>query len=432
MLPRPVGVGMAAMNLSSRNGDRVARLNRTILYVIGDLDVGGAERHLAQVLPELVKQGFRPMVYALTHKGRLASHLEAVGVKVVTVPFSDFLRRFPSPLRQLVMLPLTMSRLWILMLLKKPLAVHFFLPTAYLLGGICSLFAPIPVRMMSRRSLNNYQQKHPRLVPLERWLHRRMDAVLGNSAAVLAQLREEGVPEARLGLIYNGISVSEGIGRTEARARLGIGDEILVFVIVANLIPYKGHVDLIEALGAIRERLPGGWLLLCAGRDVGIGRELDMRARDLGIDANVRWLGERPDVLEIFCAADIGILCSHQEGFSNSLLEGMASGVPMVVTDVGGNQEAVIDGQTGFVVPAGHPEALARALLELADDPALRQKFGEAASQRVRAEFSLLGCVNNYALLYAALMSKVQSPISEILARNAADSKPGAAMQSSR
>lgn len=404
-----------------------------ILYVIGDLDVGGAERHLVQVLPELAKRNFRPMVYTLTHKGRLAPHLEAAGVEVVTLPFSDCLRRLPSPLRQFVMLSLTMLRLWSLMFSRRPAIVHFFLPAAYLLGGVCSLLVPIPVRMMSRRSLNNYQQKHPLLASLERWLHRRMDAVLGNSTAVMAQLREEGVSEARLGLIYNGIQVSERMERGGARGRLGIGSDVLVFVIVANLIPYKGHIDLIRALAAIKLRLPEEWLLLCVGRDAGIGEVLGTRVRELGIGANVRWMGERADVPEIFCAADIGILCSHQEGFSNSVLEGMAAGLPMVVTDVGGNREAVIDGQSGFVVPPQHPGALAEALLVLADDPALRLRMGEAASQRVCKEFSLSACVGRYSLLYAALMRKVQSPVSEILDCNVTVPKSGAAiLQSSR
>jgi len=420
------------MNSFYGSGDWVAKLKRTVLFVIGDLDVGGAERHLAQILPELAKQGFQPMVYALTHKGRLAPRLEAAGVEVVTAPFSDLLRRLPFPLRPLVLLPMTMLRLWSLMLFRGPRVVHFFLPAAYLLGGICSLFAPSAVRVMSRRSLNNYQQKHPYLAPLERWLHRRMDAVLGNSAAVLGQLREEGVPAARLGLIYNGIRLSEGIGRAEARRRLGIGNETLVFVIVANLIPYKGHMDLVDALGEIRERLPEDWVLLCAGRDTGIGRDLDVRAQNLGIGARVRWMGERSDVLEIFSAADVGILCSHQEGFSNSLLEGMASGTPMVVTDVGGNREAVVDGESGFVVPPRQPEALSRALLRLADDATLRQQFGGAAHRRVSKEFSLAVCVHRYAMLYEALMDRVSLPISEILARSAVDPEPGAAISPSR
>lgn len=406
-------------------------MRRVVLYVIGDLDVGGAERHLAQVLPDLAIKGFQPVVYALTHKGRLAPDLEAAGVEVITLPFSDRLRRLPTPLRQLVMLPLTMLRLWGLMLFRRPTVVHFFLPAAYLLGGICSLLAPIPVRVMSRRSLNNYQQKHPLLTPFEKWLHRRMNAALGNSAAVLAQLREEGVPEAKLGLIYNGIRIVGRLNREEARSRLEIVND-LVFAIVANLIPYKGHVDLLNALASINARLPKGWLLLCVGRDAGIGKTLEARAVELGIDANVRWMGERADVSDIFCAADIGILCSHQEGFSNSVLEGMAAGLPMVVTDVGGNAEAVIDRQSGFVVQPQHPEGLARALLVLADDPALRLRLGDAASRRVSKEFSLVACVDNYALLYSALVDKVQSPVSAILRRNVADRESDSVLQPSR
>jgi len=97
--------------------------------------------------------------------------------------------------------------------------------------------------------------------------------------------------------------------------------------------------------------------------------------------------------------ADVGLLCSHEEGFSNAVLEGMAAGLPMVVTDVGGNAEAVIDGVTGYVVPAHNPELLADALLTvaLADDRAL---MGDRGRRRVVEKFSMNSCIDAYEALY--------------------------------
>ena len=298
----------------------------------------------------------------------------------------------------------------------RPDVVHFFLPAAYLVGGIASLGAPVRRRVMSRRSLNDYQRDHPALARLERLLHRRMDAVLGNAQAVVDQLRQEGAPAARLGLIYNGIDPASAADRRgEVRGRLGIAEDSLVAVLVANLIAYKGHADLLRGLAAERARLPPGWTLLCVGRDDGIGAELRALARHLGVAEQVRWLGQRDDASALLAAADIGILCSHQEGFSNAILEGMAAGLPMLVTDVGGNAEAVVDGETGLVVPAHDPAHLGAALASLAGDPARRRAMGAAGRRRVSEHFSLDACVAAYERLYEGLLTAPGRPVQALI-----------------
>jgi len=212
------------------------------------------------------------------------------------------------------------------------------------------------------------------------------------------------VPDDRLGLIYNGIDLaSDSDARGAARATLDVADDALVLVTVANLIAYKGHADLLAALAAINDSLPAGWCLLCAGRDDGYGAELSKIAVSLGIRDHVRWLGERTDVPALLTCADIGILCSHQEGFANSVLEGMAAELPMIVTGVGGNREAVEDGVSGSVVPAHDPHTLGEAIAALARDPGLRTTMGAAGRRRVAEAFSLDACVGRYMRLYGAL-----------------------------
>ena len=168
-----------------------------------------------------------------------------------------------------------------------------------------------------------------------------------------------------------------------ARAALDVADDALVLITVANLIAYKGHADLLAALAETSDSLPVGWRLLCVGRDDGHGAELSKIATSLGLRDNVRWLGERNDVPSLLACADIGILCSHQEGFANSVLEGMAASLPMVVTDVGGNREAIEDGVSGMVVPAHDPQALGTAISALAQNSARRAAMGAAGRLRV-------------------------------------------------
>jgi glycosyltransferase involved in cell wall biosynthesis len=287
--------------------------------------------------------------------------------------------------------------------------VHFFLPASYLVGGPLALLARMPNLVMSRRSLNLYQRKRPLVSRLERWLHKRMDAILGNSGAVVRELIEvEGCPPNRVGLIHNGIDTTAFSGQPDKaaiRAELDIDPKSFVAIIVANLIPYKGHGDLLDALSRVRDRLPQPWTLLCVGRDDGILPQLEDLARAQGIADRVRFLGERKDVPRLLAAGDIGLLCSHQEGFSNAILEGMAAGLPMVVTDVGGNGEAVADGETGFVVPARDAGALSEAIVKLASEPSLRAKQGKKARARVEAQFSIQTCVSKYDRLYSALLA---------------------------
>jgi glycosyltransferase involved in cell wall biosynthesis len=99
----------------------------------------------------------------------------------------------------------------------------------------------------------------------------------------------------------------------------------------------------------------------------------------------------------------VGFLSSHQEGFSNTILEAMAAGLPMVVTNVGGNAEAVIDGETGLVVPAHDPPAFAEAIVLIARDPLLRQRYGAAGRKRVESLFLLDACAARYEALYRGL-----------------------------
>lgn len=393
-------------------------MKRSILFVIGDLDVGGAERHLVQILPALASRNLSPVVYALTHKGQLAPLLEKQGIPVIAPPLSALTRHLPRYVRPFAVLPLSFAGLLFILLTNRPRIVHFFLPAAYLLGGLTSLLVPLDSRIMSRRSLRNYQLRHPFMAKIERWLHPRMTAVLGNSNAVVEQLREEGVPRDHLGLIYNGIDISlyhSQPERSELRDSLSIAKEALVLVTVANFIPYKGHEDLLLALSGIKEKLPQPWVILLVGGGNAYEDVIRNRAVTLGLDKYVRHLGVRNDIPQILGAADIGILCSHQEGFSNSILEGMAAGIPMVITDVGGNPEAVMDGENGLVVPPQAPDALAAAVLSLAHDSDRRRRMGDAGRRRVEKLFSHNISIDKYCALYEGLINKSPASVSKLI-----------------
>jgi glycosyltransferase involved in cell wall biosynthesis len=377
---------------------------QNILFVISNLQLGGTERQVALLATELAKLGLAVSIYSFMD-GEVRAQLEQNGIKVILPPAGLAHKPSSKTYNTLRALFAAVHLFWI-MLTRRPNIVHFFLPAAYLVGAPMARLVGVPVRVMSRRSMNSYQRGAV-IRALERRMHRLMHAVLGNSRSVVRQLMGEGVAPEWLGLIYNGIDVAAFAvpgSRRELRERLGLPTNGMVMCIVANLIPYKGHRDLIDALAIAAPGLPPNWRLLVAGRDDGVGNELREQAKRLGLHDHVVFLGARTDVAAILAASDIGILCSHEEGFSNSILEGMAAGLPMIVTDVGGNPEAVIDAETGLVVPAGDPKRFAAAIVRLAGNSALRTRYGNAGRLRVAREFSVQRFAQSHRSLYAALI----------------------------
>jgi len=380
----------------------------SVVFVVANLDVGGAERHIVQIVPRLDRSLVQPSVFTIINKGALAGEIEAQGIPVLGPSKECHWHRL-SKMRRILWLIGGALRLFVFLRRKRPDVIHFFLPMPYILGGVVSILAGSRTLVMSRRSLNHYQGRYPGAAMLERWLHKRMSWILGNSEAVLRDLRNEGVAEQQLGLIYNGVDIPAALDsniRAVLRYQLGVSDTDLMVIIVANLIPYKGHDDLLRGLATVSEILPQNWKLVCVGHDShGIMDELISTSEELGIREHVLFVGGRNDVPCLLQASDIAVLCSHEEGFSNAVLEAMAAGLPVVVTDVGGNAEAVRDGIDGLVVPPRAPEVLGQAIACLLNDLTLRQMMGSAARNRVVEQFSVKDCVNAYERGYMEITS---------------------------
>jgi glycosyltransferase involved in cell wall biosynthesis len=372
-------------------------------FIVGSLDIGGAERHLSQVLPALKARGLSIKVILLSNKATLRPIFEKAGITIAFGPNFDFL---PTIIRRPVSLITSITRLSLNFLANRNVIHHPFLPEAYLLTAVAArltLFKGILV--MSRRSLNNYLQRRPAL-RLEKLFYSFTAAALGNSKAVVQQLYQEGFSKEKVKLIYNGIEMEPFQNlpvKSELRNILGFRSDALIFIIVANLIPYKGHEDLLNAFALIADKLPENWQLLCVGKDSGILENLKKQADNLKIANHIEFLGSRADTVDLLSASDIGILCSHEEGFSNAILEAMAAGLPMVVTNVGGNAEAVQDHITGLVVESKNPKSLSESLLKLALSPEQRNLYGNAGKKRVYKNFTLSQCVEQYENFYKQL-----------------------------
>ena len=368
-------------------------MNQKIFIIIGSLDYGGAERHLSFIMPLLAAKGWNVTIVSLSPRVPLKPFFEKAGIKVI------YPKDIHGPLARYLYLLKALGVLYKLYRHYPTALFHYFLPESYILGMTVALVARHKgPRVMSRRSLNYYQQKHVILGWLERFLHAFCPTLLANSRRVMADLIEkEKVPPSKVHLIYNGISVPHKPAQ---------GSPILTFIHVANLIPYKGHKDLIQALGLIRHALPHEWRLWCVGQDTkNLQQDLEVLCDTLALKDHIHFLGARHDVETLWAQAHIGFLPSHEEGFSNAILEGMAAGLPMIVTDVGGNSDAVVHGITGLVVPPHDPAALGAAIIALLD-PVKQRTMGKAGRQRILDHFTLEACVAAYDTLYTHLLKE--------------------------
>lgn len=378
-----------------------------ILYVIGSLEVGGTERHLSLVLPQLAARGWRVEVAVLERGGPFERPLQEAGIAVtrLDVPSPPPVPKLAGLLRLRAQAQAMARRL-----AERPRLLHCFLPMSCIIGGWAAQIADFTPLIMSRRS----QAIRPALFMGDKWLERRAlqgaDRVLAHSTFVLDELRREGIPQERLGLVHNGVSLSDppdAAARKALRGMFGWRDDEVVLAVVANLIAYKGHGDLLQGLTSQALDLPNAWRLVLIGSGSAAMRQtLRDQVRKAGLEGRVDFLGSRDDVAQLLAAADVGVLASHHEGFSNAILEYMAAGLPVVATATGGNLDAVADGETGFLVPVADPSALGLALAELICDPDRRRRMGRLSHQRAKAQFSLETCVDRYEAVYREVLAQ--------------------------
>ena len=382
-------------------------LEKRILVVIGTLEVGGTEKHIAQIFPQLQKQGgYKVSICALARLGPLKAEFYKSGVTIfgkdravmqklksderpsIQMRVKNFFLALGRYLRQVILFYFAVFKF-------RPDIVHFYLPQSYIIGGVASLFIPKVRRIMSRRSLNDYHEHVTGSKIIESFLHTKMDIVTGNSQAVIDQLIEEGVPQGKLKLIYNGVSVREG--STASTTKRGAAVEIIC---IANLIPYKGHMELLGALAGLPKDL--AWHLTCVGSGSEYEKILMREVAATGIADRVVFTGSVLDPTHYLSRASIAVNCSHQEGFSNAILEYMSFGLAIIATDVGGNAEAIRDEVDGLIVASQNPSALRQALLRLFNEE-FRMELGTSARRRAVESFSLKGCLQQYNLMYEDL-----------------------------
>jgi glycosyltransferase involved in cell wall biosynthesis len=233
------------------------------------------------------------------------------------------------------------------------------------------------------------------------------DRIICVSDAVRQVVMErECAREDRVVVIRNGVETMPDTGDppVDLRKELGIGEDDLVVGMVANYNrSVKGVSLFLDAVPEIVKAVSSArFLLLGRGKEDGGLKE---KARSMGIDRYVIFAGYRPDIHRYYAIMDISALTSFSEGLSITLLESMRCGLPVVATRVGGNSEVVVDGETGYLVPAGDVSAFASRTVTLLLDRELRKRMGEEGRRRVERNFLLRDVAKRYEEVYEGLLS---------------------------
>ncbi|MHB1047638.1 MAG: glycosyltransferase [Thermoanaerobaculia bacterium] len=388
-----LGADAAALSEAPVPG-RVSR-RRRVLFVIGTLEVGGAEVQLTRLATHLDPRRFEAEICCLSDGGPLARDAEAHGVPVHVLGLRSL-----NPLREPLEVLSRLADLLRLLRRRRPDVVHGFLFWGYVLGALAGRLTGAPVVVSSRRSLGDFKKGRPLFRAIEQVANRCSDLLVANSEAVRDDvIRTEGADPARIVVVPNGLRLPEPDMESRARARrsLGLGERGLVVGVIANLIHYKGHRFLVEAWARVVARTPGARALLFG--DGPMRGAIEEQVRDLGIGDSIVLLGRVENARDLLPALDLYVQPSLEEGFSNAILEAMAAGLPVVATDVGGNREAVRDGVTGCLVPPADAGRLALAVAELLEDPEARRLMG-AAGREAAGRYSVERMVAAYEKIY--------------------------------
>jgi glycosyltransferase involved in cell wall biosynthesis len=356
---------------------------------------GGTGNHLLSMLKHWNKDDWQTVIYSSAPvRDRVVPD-----VPVEYFPPSRWLRGYPlAQIRSLALLYRAMR-------IRPPDIVHAFFFWSIIYGRLLKLAGIVRVLVENREDQGFAWGRHEYLL-LRKTRHVPDRIVCVSNAVREVVLEREGIEESRIAVIHNGVepdAVPPG-RRETTRHELGFDGDHLVLGMVANYNrPVKGVANFLDAIPAIRTAVPSArFLFVGGGNEEGSLRE---KARSLGIEPFVVFAGYQKDIHRYYEVMDVSVLTSFSEGLSLTLLESMGHGIPVVATEVGGNREVVVDGQSGYLVPVHDRGMLVDRIVRLLSDPGLRKKVGEEGRRRVGRQFRMQDVADRYLDTYRELLA---------------------------
>ncbi len=370
---------------------------RRVFFLVDSFEIGGTETQAVELALRLDPSRYAVTLGCLKMRGPLLTKLEGSTVSVMEWNAGGGVNS-PRGIYQILRLARFLRR-------RRFDVVHAHDLWSNLFAIPAARLARVPVTISSRRDLAHLAWYTPRRRKFLRHLQSLSSAVLVNSVQIRDQLiHEDGFRPEIIRVVHNGIDIDRFNRPAATRGRLfpRLGNCTLI-VSTGNMhTDVKGHPTLIAAARRICGKFPQIKFIL-----IGDGKkraEFESKVSELGLQPNFLFLGSRENVSEILACCDIAVLPSQAEGFSNALLEYMATGLPTVATDVGGNPQVIENGVNGLLVKPGDPAALADAISSLLENPNFASQLGVAARDRVRRHFDFAQLTSNVDALYTELL----------------------------
>ena len=385
-----------------------------VVYIIGRLVIGGAERQITETAARINKDFFDPKLYCLSEGGPLEAFTRQHNIDTEIFDssrydssslFSYLLIRF----RKLLALYRYLKRV-------QPDIVHCFMYAPSIYGGFISRLTGNPILITSRRCLGLFKDHRPHLQFFENVVNRFTNKVLVNSSALRKDvLQREKIDPQKVQVLYNGVDTQHYVPTNSdkelhpcvlfRKQAWGIPEHAQVVGMLATLFPYKGHEDFIRAASEIHRIYPDV-RFVCVGGDRGTKHTLEQLGRSLGLEKHLLFPGECQDAAKVLPMFDIQVSASHEEGFSNAILEGMSLGKPIVATNVGGTPDAVLHNVNGLLVPPKSPGKLSQAIMLLLEEPDFAAILGKNGRKRAEEYFSMESMINQLEKIYFELYGR--------------------------
>jgi glycosyltransferase involved in cell wall biosynthesis len=386
-----------------------------VMRIIARLNVGGPAIHTILLTDRMRKEGFTTTLVsgvAGSDEGDMLDLAARNGVEPVILPT---LGRELSPLKDIR----TIIDLYRLMRRERPKVVHTHTAKAGTVGRIAAWLARVPVVIHTFHGhvLSGYfgPLKSRMFIQIERLLARATDRILVLGEPQLRDIRGFGIGRnEQFRCVPLGLDLDPFLDCAHLRGRLrrelGIADETPLIGIVARLVPIKGHGLFLRAAREVAATRPDARFLIIG--DGELRRHLEMEARSLGVADRVIFTGFRSDLPAIYADLDVVALSSFNEGLPVTIIEALAAARPVVATDVGAVRDLVEPGETGWLVPAGNQESLARGILRMLEFPEVARRLGEAGRRHVYPHLSIDRLVGDLSGLYRELLTaKGHAPV---------------------
>ncbi len=362
-----------------------------VCYMAHAFAVGGAEEMVLNLVQHLPAR-FEPVVCCINQAGPIGEEIRKTGTPVAVLGLTPGLRH-----------PWDVAGIRRYLRETKPTIVHTFLLTASLYGRLAAILEHVPVVIGTE--VNIYERKRAHHILAERMLMAGTDRVIVSANSVRDfYVDQVHADPAKIDVVYNAVdwkSIQAAKSREQVRASLGLRPDAKVAGVIARLTEQKGHRFLFQALTT--PALADVALIVVGDGD--LRDALKAEAQGLGILPRVHFLGARRDLGDLLAAMDVFVMPSLWEGLPLSMILAMGAGKPVVATAIAGIPEVVVDGKTGWLVPAGDSPALATALGEVFANRQRATQVGEAARSFVLPRFGVDGYINSIVGLYDRLLA---------------------------